>query len=195
MTRGPDKQFDRDEALNRAKTLFWSQGYEATGVADLLQTMKIGRQSLYDTFGSKRELFLEALHSYFGEQMKTVRGILEGPGTTVEKLEAVFQNREQMATLGPRGCLFGNAAAELGIQDPEVAQAVKSYIEAFKAGFTEVLRAGQEAGEIRKDVSPEVLASAVVVSVQGAALLSKIEPDMETSRAAFRGTLEFLRPA
>ena len=82
------------------------------------------------------------------------------------QLEAVFENRQQMATLGPRGCLFGNAAAELGIQDPEVAQAVKSYIEAFKAGFTQLLQAGQEAGEIRKDVSPEVLASAVVVSLK-----------------------------
>ena len=41
--------------------LFWARGYEATGLRDLLDHMGIGRQSLYDTFGDKRSLFLQAI--------------------------------------------------------------------------------------------------------------------------------------
>jgi AcrR family transcriptional regulator len=54
MTRGPDKQFDPDEALEKAMALFWAKGYAATGMAELQEQMGIGRKSLYDTFEQGR---------------------------------------------------------------------------------------------------------------------------------------------
>jgi len=195
MTRGPDKQFDRDEALNEAMQLFWSHGYEATGVADLLSHMGIGRQSLYDTFGSKRTLFLEALRTYFIEQAKTAESLLGGSGTAIENLEAFLENREQLVADLPKGCLIGNTAAELGPHDPEVAQTVRAFLGEFKKSIADLLRAGQEAGDIRRDLDPVEMASVVVVTFQGAALLSKVESDLSTTRSAFRGLLEFLKPA
>jgi len=50
------KEFDRDAAVERAMSVFWSKGYAATSTDDLLQAMRIGRQSMYDTFGDKRRL-------------------------------------------------------------------------------------------------------------------------------------------
>ncbi len=41
--------------------VFWQQGYKATSLPDLRAAMSIARQSLYDTFGDKHALFLEAL--------------------------------------------------------------------------------------------------------------------------------------
>ncbi len=46
MSRGPDKQFDPDEALGKAMHLFWAKGYAATVMAELLVQMGIGRKSL-----------------------------------------------------------------------------------------------------------------------------------------------------
>ena len=63
MSRGPDKQFDPHEALEKAMQLFWTKGYSATGVAELQEQMGIGRKSLYDTFGNKRQLFIKALRN------------------------------------------------------------------------------------------------------------------------------------
>ena len=60
MTRGPDKQFDPEEALGKAMELFWAKGYASTGLAELLEVMGIGRKSMYDTFGNKRQLYLKA---------------------------------------------------------------------------------------------------------------------------------------
>src|SRR3954462_13807901 len=56
--------FDRDQALRRAMTVFWEHGYEATSTDDLLRAMGIGRQSMYDAFGDKHRLYLEALQLY-----------------------------------------------------------------------------------------------------------------------------------
>ena len=44
--------------------LFWRKGYAATSVEDLIATLQLSRSSLYDTFGDKRTLFLEALKLY-----------------------------------------------------------------------------------------------------------------------------------
>ena len=50
------KEFDRADALEAAKVVFWKKGYDATTTDDLRHAMSIGRQSLYDSFGGKRPL-------------------------------------------------------------------------------------------------------------------------------------------
>ena len=56
---GRPREFDRDTALQSAVDAFWRRGYEATSVADLVAATGVNRASMYDTFGNKRELFIE----------------------------------------------------------------------------------------------------------------------------------------
>jgi TetR/AcrR family transcriptional regulator, transcriptional repressor for nem operon len=78
------KEFDRAEALAAARVLFWKKGYEATTTDDLRHAMNIGRQSLYDSFGGKRPLYLEVLQRYFVMakcfSVYTPLGSAPGPG-------------------------------------------------------------------------------------------------------------------
>ena len=60
------KEFDPRTALSAAVQVFWRNGYEKTSLDDLMAAMQVGRQSLYDTFGDKRELYLSALEAYRG---------------------------------------------------------------------------------------------------------------------------------
>ena len=73
------KEFDRAEALAAAKVVFWKKGYDATTTDDLRHAMKIGRQSLYDSFGGKRPLYLEVLRAIAATALKVLtvdRGLL-----------------------------------------------------------------------------------------------------------------------
>ena len=63
------REFDRDGAVERAMSVFWRKGYAATSTDDLLRAMNIGRQSMYDTFGDKHRLYLEALEKYQRERV------------------------------------------------------------------------------------------------------------------------------
>src|ERR1700733_11187409 len=63
------REFDRDAAVQRAMSVFWRKGYAATSTDDLLRAMNIGRQSMYDTFGGKPRLYLEALETYQQERI------------------------------------------------------------------------------------------------------------------------------
>ena len=58
------KTFDEEKTLDRAVELFWSQGFDATSIADLEKHLGLGRQSLYNTYGDKRTLFLRAIQRY-----------------------------------------------------------------------------------------------------------------------------------
>ena len=55
------KEFDREEVVLKAMMVFWNKGYEASSMQDLVDRMKINRFSLYETFKSKHELFLEEI--------------------------------------------------------------------------------------------------------------------------------------
>src|SRR5260370_35780377 len=63
------REFDREAAVERAMSVFWRKGYAATSTDDLLRAMHIGRQSMYDTFGDKYRLYLEALERYQRESV------------------------------------------------------------------------------------------------------------------------------
>ncbi len=65
MARPPE--FDRAKALDGAMKLFWSRGYTATSLSDLLEVMGIARSSFYASFGTKRKLFIECLE-LFGDR-------------------------------------------------------------------------------------------------------------------------------
>lgn len=85
------KEFDPNEALERAMLLFWEKGFQATSMRDLVQAMGINRGSLYDTFGSKEELYQAAIDRYCDEQTAGMIDMLSAPGEPKDVLERVFQ--------------------------------------------------------------------------------------------------------
>ena len=64
MPSGRARQFDLDEALDRALEVFWARGYEGATLPELTRAMGINRPSLYAAFGNKEQLFRKALDRY-----------------------------------------------------------------------------------------------------------------------------------
>lgn len=64
VVKGRPREFDIDQALERAMALFWRQGYEGTSLSDLTRELRLTRPSLYAAFGNKEQLFLKALDLY-----------------------------------------------------------------------------------------------------------------------------------
>jgi TetR/AcrR family transcriptional repressor of nem operon len=189
--RGPEKQFDREEVLGKAMKLFWNQGYAATGMTQLLTHMGIGRQSLYDTFGDKKSLYLAALERYFaflGEQWKRQ---LDAPGSPLGNLKNLSRRIMEVAEeTGFCGCFIGNAMAEFGDCDEDIRRVLGRSLDRMEEMLTGALQRAQEAGELSPRARPRDLAKLLIVSIQGSALLSKLEPHrkhaQETLRIAFR---------
>jgi AcrR family transcriptional regulator len=110
--RGRPRGFDRSSALLRALELFWERGFEGTSVSELTAAMGISAPSLYAAFGSKEDLFREAVAYYNDpERSPTARALRDEP-TAREAVEAMLRDNARSYTdrATPRGCLIVLAA-------------------------------------------------------------------------------------
>lgn len=108
--RGRPRAFDREAALDTATRLFWRKGYAATSISDLTGAMGIGSPSLYAAFGSKDELYAEALR-HFGERFEAlVWGNFRTAATAYDAITALLMDSAAAFTGScgqndPRGCM------------------------------------------------------------------------------------------
>ena len=75
--RGRPRTFDRETALDAAVDIFWRHGYEGASIADLTAAMGVTPPTLYAAFGSKEDLYRQALARYL-ERAERGRGGVEG---------------------------------------------------------------------------------------------------------------------
>ena len=79
LQKGRPREFDADEALDRALEIFWRKGYEGASLAELTEAMGINRPSLYAAFGNKEALFRRALDRYAEGPAAYTREALNAP--------------------------------------------------------------------------------------------------------------------
>ena len=106
--RGRPRAFDRNAALEAAMRLFWRRGYAATSISDLTQVMGIGSPSLYAAFGSKEELYAEALQHFGRTAAPLIWSSLDGAGSARDAIGRLLlaAAAEFPATSGkPAGCM------------------------------------------------------------------------------------------
>ena len=171
---GRPKEFDRDDALRAAVQVFWRQGYAATTASDLVAAMGIGRQSFYDTFGDKRQCYLETLRVYAREEVGAqLDGTSRHATSPLEQLRAflrVVADRPDPRRL--LGCMIVNALAEGG-DDAEVAAALGPSGQRLRQAVTELLRAAKARGEVAASLDEGRAAHALLLTRMGLMLSAK----------------------
>jgi TetR/AcrR family transcriptional regulator, transcriptional repressor for nem operon len=154
------KEFDPDQALERALRLFWERGYEKTSMQNLVEGMGVHKRSMYDTFGDKHSLYLRALDRYVGAAESDLVTVLDAAPSPRAALRAVFATAIGDGSR-PRGCFAVNCASESALEDPEVSRRVGEFFTASERLIFDLVREGQRAGEISARHDPEVLAAAL----------------------------------
>ncbi|MDL2401164.1 TetR/AcrR family transcriptional regulator [Rhizobium mayense] len=147
------KEFDRDEALSAAIRVFSDHGYEGTSTDDLLKDMKISRQSMYDTFGDKRSLYLEALKRYNADSLARILADLKGDRSALAGIEAALVAfAARPASEASRCCLGVSAICEFGRADAEVATLTDEASRILSSSLESVIRAGIASGDFAADL-------------------------------------------
>jgi TetR/AcrR family transcriptional regulator, transcriptional repressor for nem operon len=142
-------EFDRELALQCATRVFWAKGFASTSTDDLIEAMEIGRQSLYNAFGDKRALYLEALDSY---QRATTAGHLKRlnePASSIAGIRALLLGLiAEDDELRAMGCMGVGAVSEFGTADPTLVELRAKVGPLVFARLVERLREGQARGEV-----------------------------------------------
>ncbi|MGV8920533.1 MAG: TetR/AcrR family transcriptional regulator [Pseudomonas sp.] len=139
--------------------LFWSKGYKATSLQDLLQATKLSKSSLYESFGNKQSLFEAAFTRYFDTRAMQMRERLEQAESPLAFIrECLLSALADIERDMPRGCMMVNVANEFSSSDPSVQTlielATRRFCEVFECAFEQA----QTSDEIAATQTPASLA-------------------------------------
>jgi TetR/AcrR family transcriptional repressor of nem operon len=137
------REFDIDEALERAMNVFWTKGYEGASLQDLLDAMNIARGSLYKAFQDKHGVYLAALDQYDRTEIQRAVDVLrdrsagDGAARIHRFLEdaraAVIQRHDR------RGCFLCNAAVDRAPMDAGIQAKVLAMMKRMERGVAAAL--------------------------------------------------------
>jgi TetR/AcrR family transcriptional repressor of nem operon len=169
-----EKQFDRDEVLNRAKLAFWAGGYEGVSLEKLLGSMGIQKGSFYATFGSKHEVLLESLRRYVSERFTEFDGL----AATYPPLEALRQHldivlAESNGVAGSYGCFLVNASLELAPKDEQVRKITTKALKFHEGFYQRLFEAARQRGDVEKSFDVAGKSSALLGMVLGMRVMSR----------------------
>lgn len=167
--KGRPREFDADEALDKALHVFWLHGYEGASLSDLTEAMGISRPSLYAAFGNKEGLFRRALDRYAEKGPGAIQEEALAEPTARKVVEHLLRSVALSLTdpCHPRGCL----AVQGALTCSDAAESIKQELCKRRSESEENLRRRFERAKAEKDLGPDAdpkaLARYVVTVTQG----------------------------
>jgi len=189
------KEFDEDDALNKAMHLFWEQGFERTSVRDLVEKTGVAHAGLYSVFRDKKGLFVKALEKYSAENNNDLFAPLETVDSGKKALDDLFESVVVKMKTGDlrNGCFLSNSASEFADTDREVQQIVIRSFQRQKEALENAIRNGIAAGEISSTASASELADLMVAALSGLSALGRCGAPFELIENTSKSIREMLR--
>jgi TetR/AcrR family transcriptional repressor of nem operon len=178
------------KVLEAARFLINTKGFSNTTVNDIIQTTGVKKGNLYFHFPSKEDLGMailqEAKRNFFLFLSNSLRGV-----SPLEKInnffEAVFEKHKKTNFVG--GCLFGNTALEMSDTNPRFSNLIKEVFHEWTSTITELLREAKEAGNLKQEIQPELLAKQIIATIEGGIMMARVSKNEDD----LRDCLKFLR--
>ncbi len=155
-----NKEFDTTQVLHKAMEVFGHYGYEGTSLPLLIKGLGIARQSLYDTYGTKRDLFISAVKHYINVKTAAVISCLESPGSVKEAISKVFYEGINVLKDDEKRkeCFIMDSAISQVPRDTEIAEFFNKDLKRLEEAFYNALLRAREEGEIGKQKDIDALA-------------------------------------
>src|SRR5271157_398552 len=189
------REFDEVTALEAAIDCFWQRGYEATSVRDLADKMGISAPSLYNTYGDKHALFVQALEHYLDHSARALIKRLENslpPKQAIRRfieeiiIERSVNDRER------RGCFLINSALEVAPHDRELGAFIADRLAEIEAFFYRSIKAAQAEGAVPRNRAAKDLARLLLGVLLGIRVLARSKPERALLEGVARPALALL---
>ena len=189
------KAFNEQEVLEKARDLFWKQGYTATSIGDLEKHLGISRSSLYQTFGGKRALYDRTLATYRQDSLGSLRKSFSSGSirTTLTRLFIDTANQQYSDCASrARGCYMVNATTEMANNCGEALSFVAANRVQFTAVMQDALARAKASGELDRAADTQDWANYLFVCYNGLQVVVQTGIDRGALTRALTNAVEAL---
>ncbi len=184
--RGRPPSFDRTAAVRIARDLFWRHGYEGVSISTLVEAIGIAPPSLYAAFGSKEQLFLEALAVYVTEERDAVLRALEGESSAREVIKRVLYEAAEKYPRRkghPGGCFVATGALACAPENEAIERELVAVRKATRRALQKRLDRAKAERELPAKTDVPALASFYAVVIQGMSVQARDGADEASLKA------------
>lgn len=187
---GRPAQFDREIAINIAMESFWQNGYNATGVAAIVEAIGIKPSSLYAAFGSKKDLFYLALDCYATMTLAEIKSQLDvqDPVNSLIKLVRDIADGDDT-----RGCLLVNSLLELGRHDTTVSEHINCHLTDVEEVIKQHIDHAISRHQLAAEIDSQSIAACLITQLWGLRVLRQTPQRAERLHAVI-GQIKALLP-
>lgn len=162
------RKFQEADVVASASRVFAESGYAGTSIDDLIAATGLGRQSLYNAFGGKKELFMRAFLSDTEDAVAAVEVVRHGAASPLERIRThLLQIAVTHGASQAQPSLFAKGTLELSAREPEVAESALRAFEEMEAHYRACLLDAQEAGEVQPDADLDALSTFFLATIEG----------------------------
>ena len=174
-----NKQFDTDEVLDKAMELFWKQGFHATTMQNLVDSLGINRASIYDTFGGKHQLYEAAFERYRERNQDQIKGLLDREKNAFKGLRKLFLwNLEvSLQDKDNKGCFVVNCTSEYYPLNKAISSTLLHNKAAFESAVSKFISLGQQKRQLSKNLDAEGMAQYLYTVYNGLKNVAQVNKD------------------
>jgi AcrR family transcriptional regulator len=171
---GRPREFDKQQALRQAMQVFWEHGYEGTSMATLVAALGIASARIYAAFGSKQQLFEQAVALYEADEGGFANRALALPDIR-QALARMFENAITTYTRAdaPKGCLVVSAALGTGPENCGVQHWLGEHRRLRSESIVERLREAEEQGQLAVGTDVEALGQLYATLLHGISIQAR----------------------
>ncbi|MBB5634412.1 TetR/AcrR family transcriptional repressor of nem operon [Pedobacter cryoconitis] len=176
--RGRPAIYDNEEILQKAQSVFWTKGYTATSLEDLLKAMDIGSGSFYNAFkGGKKELFRKAIlqRRIAFNQFKAELKQNESPIDLIKDFFRSIAKSDHDTHL--QGCIIVNTVVEMTFVDEELEKESVMILKEVEEMFTHEIEKAQKKGTLKNQTDPAILGRYLITLWNGINVTRRMYPD------------------
>jgi len=168
------KEFDVDTAVEAAVEVFREHGFEGTSAQMLVDAMKIGRQSLYDTFGDKWGVYLAAVRHYSQQEVRAHSEVLASRERGIDGIRAML---DRVVAEAGRGCLGLGSTVEFGCTRQDLVKIREASGDVLARSLKSALVKARAQGDIAADLDFDQLVTFLMTTIASIRLAARSGAD------------------
>lgn len=188
------EEFNREIAVRQAMNVFWEKGYNGTSMQDLVDATGLNRSSIYNSFGSKLELYKTTLKFYQKESGGVFQKALIKANNPLHAIALIFDSflPQKIDDKGDMGCYALNCKSEMGNQEEDIRKWLLENQENALDVFGQLIREGQEEGIINTKEDYKTYAYFILNAFQGFRMTGILIKDRKILETIIKNTIKVI---